>query len=51
MTVPCAWGGQALQAIEELRNAVDTLIIIPNDRLLDGAIPKIPQQHNFHSKE
>lgn len=27
---------QALNAIEELRNSVDTLIIIPNDKLLDG---------------
>lgn len=27
---------QALNAIEDLRSSVDTLIIIPNDRLLDG---------------
>ena len=27
---------QALNAIEELRTSVDTLIIIPNDKLLDG---------------
>ena len=27
---------QAVDAIEKLREAVDTLIIIPNDKLLDG---------------
>ncbi len=28
---------QANAAVEALREAVDTLIVIPNDRLLDGA--------------
>lgn len=28
---------QAVEAITALRSAVDTLIIIPNDKLLDGA--------------
>ena len=28
---------QATEAVQALREAVDTLIVIPNDRLLDGA--------------
>ena len=33
---PCAWlAAQATEAIEALRANVDTLIVIPNDRLLD----------------
>lgn len=31
----CAW--QAREAINALRGSVDTLIVIPNDKLLDGA--------------
>lgn len=27
---------QAMEALDELRSAVDTLIVIPNDKLLDG---------------
>ena len=30
---------QASEAVKALREAVDTLIVIPNDRLLDGAAP------------
>lgn len=30
---------QAAEAIEALRVSVDTLIVIPNDKLLDGMTP------------
>ena len=37
----------AEQGIQELREAVDTLIVIPNDRLLDVADPKAPMTETF----
>ena len=42
VTTPFSFEGrlrvnQASEAIEALRVAVDTLIVIPNDKLLDGA--------------
>ncbi|KNA17530.1 hypothetical protein SOVF_078930 [Spinacia oleracea] len=38
---------QALEAIEKLQNNVDTLIVIPNDRLLDIADDQTPLQDAF----
>ncbi|KAG9445868.1 hypothetical protein H6P81_011996 [Aristolochia fimbriata] len=38
---------QALEAIEKLQECVDTLIVIPNDRLLDVASPQTPLQEAF----
>ncbi|XP_068666934.1 cell division protein FtsZ homolog 1, chloroplastic-like [Aristolochia californica] len=38
---------QALEAIEKLQKCVDTLIVIPNDRLLDVASPQTPLQEAF----
>ncbi|KAL5717537.1 Cell division protein FtsZ 1 [Ranunculus cassubicifolius] len=38
---------QALEAIEKLQASVDTLIIIPNDRLLDVAPEQTPLQEAF----
>ncbi|XP_058103114.1 cell division protein FtsZ homolog 1, chloroplastic-like isoform X2 [Magnolia sinica] len=38
---------QALEAIEKLQGSVDTLIVIPNDRLLDVAPPQTPLQEAF----
>ncbi|XP_047337659.1 cell division protein FtsZ homolog 1, chloroplastic-like [Impatiens glandulifera] len=38
---------QALEAIEKLQNNVDTLIVIPNDRLLDIADEHTPLQDAF----
>ncbi|XP_074320359.1 cell division protein FtsZ homolog 1, chloroplastic [Silene latifolia] len=38
---------QALEAIEKLQNNVDTLIVIPNDRLLDIADEQMPLQDAF----
>ncbi len=42
VTTPFSFEGrqrsrQAMEAVQALREAVDTLIVIPNDRLLDGA--------------
>jgi cell division protein FtsZ len=37
----------AEQGIQALREAVDTLIVIPNDRLLDVADPKAPMTETF----
>jgi cell division protein FtsZ len=37
----------AEQGIQDLREAVDTLIVIPNDRLLDVADPKAPMTETF----
>jgi cell division protein FtsZ len=37
----------AEQGIQSLREAVDTLIVIPNDRLLDVADPKSPMLETF----
>ncbi len=37
----------AEQGIQGLREAVDTLIVIPNDRLLDVADPKAPMTETF----
>ncbi|KAJ8648941.1 hypothetical protein MRB53_001964 [Persea americana] len=38
---------QALEAIEKLQGSVDTLIVIPNDRLLDVATAQTPLQEAF----
>lgn len=38
---------QALEAIEKLRKNVDTLIVIPNDRLLDIVDEQTPLQDAF----
>jgi cell division GTPase FtsZ len=38
---------QALDAIENLRKHVDTLIVIPNDRLLDVVAEATPLQDAF----
>ena len=38
---------QALEAIERLQKNVDTLIVIPNDRLLDIADEQTPLQDAF----
>ncbi|PKU76490.1 cell division protein FtsZ homolog 1, chloroplastic [Dendrobium catenatum] len=38
---------QALEAIEKLQNNVDTLIVIPNDRLLDVVDEQTPLQDAF----
>lgn len=38
---------QALEAIEKLQKNVDTLIVIPNDRLLDIADDQTPLQDAF----
>lgn len=38
---------QALEAIEKLQESVDTLIVIPNDRLLDVATEQTPLQDAF----
>ena len=38
---------QALEAIEKLQSNVDTLIVIPNDRLLDIADEQTPLQNAF----
>uniref|UniRef100_A0A803LXW9 Cell division protein FtsZ n=1 Tax=Chenopodium quinoa TaxID=63459 RepID=A0A803LXW9_CHEQI len=40
-------GAPALEAIEKLQNNVDTLIVIPNDRLLDIADEQTPLQDAF----
>ena len=47
VTTPFSFEGrlrrqQAVEAIEELRRAVDTLIIIPNDKLLEAVDPNLP---------
>jgi len=39
---------QAEAGIQALREAVDTLIVIPNDRLLELADPKMPMLEAFH---
>ncbi|KAJ8425733.1 hypothetical protein Cgig2_017926 [Carnegiea gigantea] len=45
--VPTEFLGVALEAIEKLQRNVDTLIIIPNDRLLDIADEQTPLQDAF----
>ena len=52
VTLPFTFEGrrrisQAMEAIEALRNNVDTLIIIPNDRLLDVVEDGTPLQEAF----
>ena len=47
VTTPFSFEGrlrrqQAVDAIEELRRNVDTLIIIPNDKLLEAVDPNLP---------
>jgi len=55
VTMPFSFEGrqrsrQASEAVKALREAVDTLIVIPNDRLLDGAAPApcLPTLHVMH---
>lgn len=38
---------QAVDAIEQLKKSVDSLIVIPNDRLLDVSGDKTPLQEAF----
>ena len=38
---------QAVDAIEQLQKSVDSLIVIPNDRLLDVSGDKTPLQEAF----
>jgi cell division protein FtsZ len=40
-------GSQAAEGIEELRQSVDSVIVIPNDRLLDVADEGTPLQSAF----
>ena len=40
---------QALEAVERLRQNVDTLIVIPNDRLLAAVDAALPVQDAFCS--
>lgn len=40
-------GGQAREALASLKAAVDTLIVIPNDRLLDAVDPNLPVTEAF----
>jgi cell division protein FtsZ len=40
-------GGQAREALASLKAAVDTLIVIPNDRLLDSVDPHLPVTEAF----
>jgi cell division protein FtsZ len=40
-------GGQAREALASLKAAVDTLIVIPNDRLLDAVDPHLPVTEAF----
>ena len=52
VTTPFAFEGrlrrqQAINAVEELRNVVDTLIIIGNDKLLEVMDPKLPLADAF----
>jgi cell division protein FtsZ len=47
VTTPFSFEGrlrsrQAIEAIDQLREAVDTLIVIPNDKLLEGVSPGFP---------
>ena len=46
--VLCFLHFQALEAIEKLQKSVDTLIVIPNDRLLDVVDEQTPLQDAFH---
>ena len=41
---------QALEAVERLRQNVDTLIVIPNDRLLAAVDAALPVQDAFCSR-
>ena len=45
MTCVCPF--QALEALEKLEKSVDTLIVIPNDKLLDVADENMPLQDAF----
>lgn len=52
VTTPFSFEGrqrsrQAAQAVEALREAVDTLIVIPNDRLLDAVDANVPVTDAF----
>ena len=46
-TLPPPIHTQAREAIDALRSAVDTLIVIPNDRLLDAVDPAMPVTDAF----
>ncbi|TVU16480.1 hypothetical protein EJB05_40048 [Eragrostis curvula] len=43
----CMYSLQALEALEKLERSVDTLIVIPNDKLLDVADENMPLQDAF----
>jgi hypothetical protein len=43
----CVCPFQALEALEKLEKSVDTLIVIPNDKLLDVADENMPLQDAF----
>jgi cell division protein FtsZ len=43
----CLYPFQALEALEKLEKSVDTLIVIPNDKLLDVADENMPLQDAF----
>ena len=52
VTTPFSFEGrlrrqQAIEAIEELRKSVDTLIIIPNDKLLETVDASLPMTEDF----
>jgi cell division protein FtsZ len=56
VTTPFSFEGrlrrqQAIDAIEELRRAVDTLIIIPNDKLLEAVDANLPVREMFFDKK
>ncbi|KAI8110908.1 hypothetical protein M9434_004482 [Picochlorum sp. BPE23] len=56
VTTPFSFEGrlrrqQALEAIEELRKSVDTLIIIPNDKLLETVDSNLPMTEAFRAAD
>jgi len=56
VTTPFSFEGrlrrqQAIDAIEDLRRNVDTLIIIPNDKLLEVVDPNLPVTEAFKAAD
>jgi len=56
VTTPFSFEGrlrrqQAIEAIEELRKSVDTLIIIPNDKLLETVDSNLPMTEAFRAAD
>lgn len=56
VTTPFSFEGrlrrqQAIEAIEELKRCVDTLIIIPNDKLLEAVDPNLPVTEAFRAAD